>query len=47
MEFDATSPFSPNIYENMIILDQKQHLGYAHSSGSTIKINKNNLNFIL
>jgi hypothetical protein len=47
MEFDATSPLSPNIHENMIVLDQKQHLGYAHLLGNTGKINAANLNVIL
>jgi hypothetical protein len=46
-EFDASSPFSPNIYENFILLNQEEHLGKAHKNGSTKEINETNLTLIL
>lgn len=46
-EFNNKSFISPHIHENLILLNQTQHLGKAHLNGNRQLINDKNLNHIL
>ena len=45
--FNNKTQISPHIHENLILLNQKQHTGFAHLNGNRQKINISNLNLIL